>query len=95
MARPTKYAKAREQDRRDKISITRCLNKLFDIEKELEENQSEMNVPALRLRADISVNLLKKRMPDLKMTELKGFITLKGSEMDWDADSKEQSDTSA
>ena len=67
--RKTDYAKVREQDRRDKISITRCLNKLTDIEKELETNGDDLNVPALRLRADISMNLLKKRLPDLKAVD--------------------------
>ena len=75
MGRKTDYEKVREQDRRDKISITRCLKQLSEIEKELKKNSDEMNVPALRLRADISLNLLKKRMPDLKAMELIGELT--------------------
>jgi len=70
--RKTDYEKVREKDRREKISITRCLKKLFDIEEELEKNGEDMNVPALRLRHDISISLLKKRLPDLKATEITG-----------------------
>lgn len=69
-----RYQKVREEDRRAKISITRCLSKLFEIEKELEEDEKSLNVPALRLRADISMNLLKKRLPDLKAIEHSGSI---------------------
>ena len=72
MGWPTKYEKAREEDRRAKISITRHLNQLSDIQKELEENWRDMGtaqVGALRLRSDISMNLLKKRLPDLKQSD--------------------------
>jgi len=74
MARPSHYQKAREQDRRDKISITKHLSKLIDIQKKLEENPDDLNVPALRLSADISLNLLKKRLPDLKAIEVTGEL---------------------
>lgn len=37
MARPETYRAIREQDRRDKISITKHLNKLADIQKDIDE----------------------------------------------------------
>ncbi len=77
MARPTKYEKAREQDRRDKISISKHLKQLSEIQVKLEDNYENMStaqVGSLRLRADISLALLKKRMPDLKATEHSGAI---------------------
>jgi len=77
MSRPTKYEKAREKDRRDKISITQHLKQLSEIQVKLEDNYENMStaqVGSLRLRADISLALLKKRLPDLKATEHSGEI---------------------
>lgn len=77
MARPTKYEKAKEKDRRAKISITRHLKQLSEIQVKLEDNYENMStaqVGSLRLRADISLALLKKRLPDLKATEHSGEI---------------------
>ena len=74
MARKTTYQKVREEDRRAKISISRHLKKLFDIQKELENNADDVNVPALRLSADISLRLLQKRLPDLKAIEHTGEV---------------------
>ena len=77
MARPTTYSKALEEDRRAKISITKHLKKLTDIQEELENNSSELGaarVGALRLRADMSLALLKKRLPDLKAVEYSGDV---------------------
>ncbi len=74
----SKYIAAREDDRRKKISITRQLNKLADIVKELEERGPTLGVThssyvgSMRLRADIALNLLKKCMPDLKAIEISG-----------------------
>ena len=75
MGRPTTYSKTLEEDRRAKISITKQLKKLTDIQEELENNSSELGaarVGALRLCADISLALLKKRLPDLKAVEHSG-----------------------
>ena len=80
------YRQALEKDRRDKISITRCLTHLTEIEEEVRglcrpikgENGELMprisaaHIGALRLRADINMALLKKRLPDLKAVELTG-----------------------
>lgn len=79
MARPTKYEKVREQDRRDKISISKHLKQLSDIQEQLEENYDHIStaqIGALRLRSDISLNLLKKRLPDLKASD--DTLTLEG-----------------
>ena len=78
MGRKTNYEKVREQDRRDKISITKHLNQLTDIQAKLENNGEDLGkdsgpyISSLRLRADISLALLKKRLPDLKAVELSG-----------------------
>ena len=72
MADRTRYQKIREEDRRLKISITRHLQQLDEIQKELKDDNGALNVSALRLRADISLNLLKKRLPDLKAIEHSG-----------------------
>lgn len=74
MARKTTYQKVREEDRRAKISIAQHLKKLIDIQKKLENNDEDLNVPALRLSAEISLNLLKKRLPDLKAIEHTGEV---------------------
>ena len=69
-----------EEDRRAKISVARQMDKLADIEREIEE-LCKVNpggridagmVGALRLRTDIVFNLLKKKLPDLKAIELTG-----------------------
>ena len=74
MSRPETYRKIREQDRRDKISISKHLRKLSDIQEELQNKPDDINVSALRLSADISLSLLKKRLPDLKAIEHSGSI---------------------
>lgn len=73
MARPTRYEKALEEDRRAKISITKQLNQLADIQENLESNWQNLDnakVGALRLRSDIALKLLAKRMPDLKAIDV-------------------------
>lgn len=73
MARPTKYEKALEEDRRAKISISRHLKQLTDIQEKLQDNYENMStaqVGALRLQSDISLKLLGKRLPDLKAVDM-------------------------
>jgi len=74
MAGKTTYQRVREEDRRAKISIAKHLKKLFDIQEKLENDDGELNVPALRLSADISLRLLQKRLPDLKAVEFSGEV---------------------
>ena len=85
------FRKELEKDRRDKISITRCLTQLYEVQdtlsellapKEIIEDGEVVGhyvgridnglVGALRLKSDIALALLKKRMPDLKQIELSG-----------------------
>ena len=80
IGRKTNYESVREEDRRAKISIVRCLKKLSDIEEELEKNGEGLGpgagpyIGSLRLRADIALKLLNKRLPDLKAVEHSGTI---------------------
>ncbi len=82
MTRKTTYEIVKERDRRAKISITRQLNKLFEIVEELEKKGPTLGVSdssyigSMRLRADIAMNLLKKRLPDLKAIEHSGNMNM-------------------
>jgi len=81
------YREIREKDRRDKISITKHLKKLVDIQGQIDVllgRDTEIHngrVGALRLSADISLRLLNKRLPDLKAIEVKGKIQHTHAEM--------------
>ncbi len=72
---------------RDKIRTSHIIKKLTEhIDDTVEMGPTQVTA---------ALGLLKKTLPDLKVTEHKGHIKLTASEMDWDAGSEEQSDTSA
>ncbi len=87
MTRKTTYELVKEEDRRAKISITRQLNQLTDIVDELEKRGPKLGagdssyIGAMRLRADIAMNLLKKRLPDLKAIEHSGNMSMSHRDM--------------
>ena len=72
---------------RDKIRTSHIIKKLT------EHVDSKLEMAPTQVTA--ALGLLKKTLPDLKVTEHKGSIKLTASEMDWDEGSEEQSDTGA
>ena len=75
------FKKEGERQRRDKISVSRCLGQLADIEDKLDEILSGDGgavcsnvIGALRLKADISLKLLDKKLPSVKAIDISGEV---------------------